>query len=216
MEEKKNRPDNSQFRQQRLPAWQPVMSPPHVTACLLFLAVVFIPIGIAIILANNDIFELEIQYDDVRKCKASDNDALQTITFPGWGTYSQGCRTIVNFTVSADVAGPVYMYYKLTNFYQNHRRFAKSRDTQQIAGNDVGEPSSDCDPILVPGDFWSNTSVSLTVGTAPSSPTSTYASFRYSPCGLVSWSQFNDTFILYSLNSANTSIAASVRSPVAL
>ena len=199
MDEKKNRPDNSQFRQQRLPAWQPVMSPPHVSACLTFLAVVFIPIGIAIIIANNSIFEYEVRYDDVRRCTPNNNDGLMTVNLAG-RSYSQGCRTIVNFTVAADVPGPVYMYYKLTNFYQNHRRYAKSRDTQQIAGKDVGTPSSDCEPLLTPGDYWGNTSAPLTVdGTAM-----TYAGLKYAPCGLVAWSMFNDTFKLYSTTGGGT------------
>lgn len=200
MEDKKNRPDNSQFRQQRLPAWQPVMSPPHVTACLVFLAVIFIPIGIAIILANDKIFEREIRYDHVRKCTAGNNDGILTTPMGGaWGTYTQGCRTFMNFTIDADVAGPVYMYYKLTNFYQNHRRFAKSRDTQQLAGNDV-TPSSDCKPILVPGAFWNNVSQQVQVGDGTVYQTATYNDFYYSPCGLVAWSMFNDTFILHAVD----------------
>jgi hypothetical protein len=201
MDDKKHRPDNSQFRQQRLPAWQPVMSPPHVTACLIFLAVIFIPIGIAVILANDSIKEYEFRYDDMRKCTSNNNEGILSIDMGGaWGTYTQGCRVTVNFTISADVAGPMYMYYKLTNFYQNHRRFAKSRDTQQIAGVDVGEPSSDCEPLLTPGSFWGNTSVSMTINNGAA--TMTYANYKYSPCGLVAWSQFNDTFILYKRNVA--------------
>ena len=29
---------------------------------------------------------------------------------------------------------PVYFYYKLENFYQNHRRYVKSRNDDQLAG----------------------------------------------------------------------------------
>jgi len=28
------------------------------------------------------------------------------------------------------VKGPVYIYYQLNNFYQNHRRYVKSRDNE--------------------------------------------------------------------------------------
>ena len=34
----------------------------------------------------------------------------------------------------SDVKGPVYVYYQLDNFYQNHRRYVKSRDNSQLNG----------------------------------------------------------------------------------
>jgi len=44
----------------------------------------------------------------------------------------------------------VFMYYGLTNFYQNHRRYVKSRDDYQLLGH-LGEPSSDCEPFKTNG-----------------------------------------------------------------
>ena len=44
-------------------------------------------------------------------------------------------------------AQPVYMYYGLTNFYQNHRRYVKSRDESQLLGDVEKEPNSDCTPF---------------------------------------------------------------------
>lgn len=38
------------------------------------------------------------------------------------------------------------MYYGLTNFYQNHRRYVKSRDDFQLLGKLSKTPSSDCAP----------------------------------------------------------------------
>lgn len=38
------------------------------------------------------------------------------------------------------------MYYALTNFYQNHRRYVKSRDDNQLWG-DLSSISSDCSPF---------------------------------------------------------------------
>ena len=43
----------------------------------------------------------------------------------------------VNFEISFHafwLQGKVYMYYGLTNFYQNHRRYVKSRDDNQLLG----------------------------------------------------------------------------------
>ena len=47
-----------------------------------------------------------------------------------------------------DIEGPIYVYYQLDNFYQNHRRYVKSRDNDQLAGmyKTVDQLAS-CDPI---------------------------------------------------------------------
>lgn len=39
------------------------------------------------------------------------------------------------------------MYYGLTNFYQNHRRYVKSRDDNQLLGEFDQPPSTDCAPF---------------------------------------------------------------------
>lgn len=38
------------------------------------------------------------------------------------------------------------MYYGLTNFFQNHRRYVRSRDDNQLLG-EFGSVSSDCAPF---------------------------------------------------------------------
>jgi hypothetical protein len=42
--------------------------------------------------------------------------------------------------------GEVFFYYGLVNFYQNHRRYVRSRDDQQLLGKS-GRASSDCQPF---------------------------------------------------------------------
>lgn len=65
------------------------------------------------------------------------------------------------------------MYYGLTNFYQNHRRYVKSRDDNQLLG-EFGSVSSDCAPFDRNGE-------QLIV-----------------PCGAIANSLFNDTLTLNS------------------
>lgn len=48
--------------------------------------------------------------------------------------------------------GNVFMYYGLTNYYQNHRRYVKSRDDEQLLGRLSLKPSSDCDPFTYNAD----------------------------------------------------------------
>ena len=47
------------------------------------------------------------------------------------------------------MAAPIFVYYQLENFYQNHRRYVKSRDYQQLMGwNGHDEAGKDTAVIL--------------------------------------------------------------------
>jgi len=194
---KVNKPSNSNFRQQRLVAWQPIMSPPHVVACLILVACVFVPVGIAILFANKDALDVEIQYDNRNSCGFN----AQSSGLFRYNNFSMGCNFTVSFTIPTTMPAPVYMYYKLTNFYQNHRRFAKSRNDFQLVGQEVTKSSAtDCAPFLTPGDNNNLAGTRMTVN----GQSTTYGDMIYSPCGLVAWSMFNDTFALYRSTSATT------------
>ena len=41
-----------------------------------------------------------------------------------------------------DMVAPVFMYYELDNFFQNHRRYVESRDNTQLKGKLEEEPTS--------------------------------------------------------------------------
>ena len=70
----------------------------------------------------------------------------------------------------------VYMYYSLTNFYQNHRRYVKSRDDYQLLGasRSYSALSTDCEP------YRGIANGSLSGGGVP-----------YAPCGAIANSLFN-------------------------
>ena len=81
----------------------------------------------------------------------------------------------LKFTIPNDLKPPVLLYYRLTNFYQNHRRYVKSLNTDQLKGKAVPLPTikgGSCDPLR-----YDN------VTQRP-----------YYPCGLIANSLFNDTF----------------------
>lgn len=83
-------------------------------------------------------------------------------------------QCIVEFDVPAELPHSVMFYYKLTNFYQNHRRYVKSLNTDQLRGKFVSFDDlkdSDCKPLAVTSDN----------------------KIIY-PCGLIANSFFNDTF----------------------
>ncbi|MFQ6644232.1 hypothetical protein Gotur_017924 [Gossypium turneri] len=71
---------------------------------------------------------------------------------------------------------PVFIYYQLDNYYQNHRRYVKSRSDKQLRSVSDEKSTKDCSPEdkTVDGPIV--------------------------PCGLVAWSLFNDTY-WFSVNS---------------
>lgn len=68
---------------------------------------------------------------------------------------SQQRQCVVQFDVPYDLEHTVLLYYKMTNFFQNHRRYVKSIDSNQLKGDYVS-PSTlnggDCKPITTYGD----------------------------------------------------------------
>ena len=81
----------------------------------------------------------------------------------------------IQFNIPDNLHPPVLLYYRLTNFYQNHRRYVKSLDSDQLKGKAV--PAStikggSCDPLRLDPDGK-----------------------PYYPCGLIANSVFNDTFL---------------------
>lgn len=45
------------------------------------------------------------------------------------------CR--LRFEIPSDLDNPVFLYYKLTNFFQNHRRYVQSLDVDQLKGKAI-------------------------------------------------------------------------------
>lgn len=84
-------------------------------------------------------------------------------------------RCVLDFTVPETMTGPVFMYYRLTNFYQNHRQYIKNYDATQLGGNKVDTYTLDtnCGPLGTNQD-------NLVVY----------------PCGLIANSMFNGKCIL--------------------
>lgn len=89
------------------------------------------------------------------------------------GNSSEAQQCFVRFDVPADLEPTVLLYYKLTNFFQNHRRYVKSVNTDQLRGKAVSFDdlkNSDCKPLATNGSIiiW--------------------------PCGLIANSYFNGEF----------------------
>lgn len=172
------RPKDSKFKQQALPAWQPILTAGTVLPTFFVIGVAFIPIGVGLLYFSNTVHELEIDYTDCSNYLSTDNITCYTIIkdFVNGVPKPCTCQVLIppDKLGTDDWQGKVFMYYGLTNFYQNHRRYVKSRDDKQLKG-DLTSENSECEPFLKP---------------------SQNSTVKYAPCGAIANSLFNDTITL--------------------
>ncbi|KAJ3679271.1 hypothetical protein LUZ60_017282 [Juncus effusus] len=171
------RPKYSKFTQQELPACKPILTPKWVISVFTIVGVIFIPIGVASLLASRDVVEVIERYDDICVPPSFSNDKIGYIQN---STLPKTCTRIL--TIPKDMNQPIYVYYQLDNFYQNHRRYVKSRNDAQLRSKDEANTTSLCDP-----EKYSANGQPIV------------------PCGLIAWSLFNDTYS-FSLGSKNVSV----------
>ncbi|XP_068454921.1 cell cycle control protein 50A-like [Clinocottus analis] len=164
------KPENTAFKQQRLPAWQPILTAGTVLPAFFIIGLLFIPVGIGLFVTSNNIREFEIDYTGVDVSSPCFN-CSQTFR---WNS-SRPCTCTVPFYLEQPYESNVYVYYGLSNFYQNHRRYVKSRDDSQLNGNmkSLMEPSKECKPYA----YHNNKPIA--------------------PCGAIANSMFNDTLELF-------------------
>jgi hypothetical protein len=115
--------------------------------------------------------------------KTSFKKPLDASQFPKWSLHKQPASydadedervCTIEFTLPVDMKPPVLLYYRLTNFYQNHRRYVQSLDEKQLQGDARSfaelDSSDGCTPLKGENRI------------------------PYYPCGLIANSMFNDTF----------------------
>ncbi|XP_004493191.1 ALA-interacting subunit 3-like [Cicer arietinum] len=170
------KPKYSRFTQQELPAWQPILTPGWVISIFTFIGLIFIPIGIASLFASEHVVEVPFRYDDQCLPSTYRDNAMEYIKDD---RTNKTCTK--KWTVMNKMKAPVYVYYQLGNFYQNHRRYVKSRDDKQLRSKAGENDVSSCSPE----DYTPNESGDQ---------------IPVVPCGLIAWSMFNDTYKLSNNN----------------
>ncbi|KDP38004.1 hypothetical protein JCGZ_04647 [Jatropha curcas] len=154
-----------QFKQQSLPACKPVLTPAWVITTFLLLGFVFIPIGLVTLRASRGVVEIVDRYDAdcvPEPFKGNKVSYIKDTSVP------KNCTRILK--VPKYMKAPIYIYYQLDNYYQNHRRYVKSRSDQQLLHGLEYNDTSSCKPEE------SNNGLPIV------------------PCGLIAWSLFNDTY----------------------
>lgn len=205
---KSRRPANTAFRQQRLKAWQPILTPKTVLPLFFVIGIIFAPIGGLLLYASAQVQEIRLEYtncnssapayeeggkgfdsmpsDTVHTAFKSNNGSVSaewaleknvSVTVHS-GAKIQANRCHLRFSIPESMGPPVLFYYHLTNFYQNHRRYVLSFDSDQLKGDARSYDSihdSDCTPLYGKRDRDG-------------------VERPYYPCGLIANSMFNDSF----------------------
>lgn len=128
IQEKIEKLKQSKFKQQMLPAWRPVPSFGSTMIIFGIFGLIFLTLGITLYVMSERIQGVVEQYDT---CEISETTPC-----------------LIDIKIDSDIQAPIYVYYQLDNFYQNHRRYVKSRSNDQLMGNDLSlEELDDCDPI---------------------------------------------------------------------
>ncbi|KAH0791412.1 cell cycle control protein [Histomonas meleagridis] len=147
---------NNRFCQQSLPGIRPFLTPFRAIVLYLIVGIITLALGIFFYINHNDNRPVEVRYDNL--CPYT----------------TQNCTVPIN--IPKRLSGHIQIKYKLTNFYQNHRRFDMSKSEEQLAGSYVSFSSlSNCAPYRSIGDVDNQ-------------------SLYYLPCGLFPLTVFNDTF----------------------
>jgi len=125
------------------------MTPSCVSFIFVMFSITFLILGALILDASGRTVEQSKRYDN--QC-------------------TDGEFCFINLKIEEDMDAPVYFYYKLVNFYQNHRSYVMDYDIQQLRG-DVDDTSS-----------------------CTFDDTKTRDGKTVYPCGLIANSFFNDIF----------------------
>ncbi|KAL4567110.1 hypothetical protein LXL04_022684 [Taraxacum kok-saghyz] len=165
---KSKKPTYSKFSQQELPAWKPILTPGWVITSFITIGALFIPAGLLALAASDSVVEIVDRYDEGCIPDAYSQKAESYIQNP-----NEKKTCVRTLRVPKKMVAPIFVYYQLENFYQNHRRFVKSKSDKQLRDANAQDDTHSC----FPEDH-----------TADNKP--------IVPCGLIAWSLFNDTYKL--------------------
>ena len=163
---------NSKFKQQKLPGWRPVPTITSTTIIFFCFGGVFIVLGIIILIFSNKIEEVSYRYDEECKNQLKENN-----------------ECVITLHIKKKMEKKIMIYYQLNGFYQNHRRYVKSKSDDQLNGKNIQlaemKDSQDCDPAITNKDM--NQKISISGKPLIDDDLAI-------PCGLIAKSYFNDNF----------------------
>ncbi|KAJ3252293.1 hypothetical protein HK103_001638 [Boothiomyces macroporosus] len=179
------KPENTSFKQQRLKSWQPLLTPKSVIPAFFIIGLIFIPIGAVLYIASDNVHQTVFDYTNCKNAPSTFTTPTENNGITKWKYNPDTKECTIQFQVEKSINAPVYLYYRLTNFYQNNRKYVKSFDLNQLKGDAVpsGSINSLCSPVDVP-----KTGVTVSINGVSVAPD---ADAVYYPCGLIANSLFS-------------------------
>jgi len=176
------KPKYTRFSQQQLWATRPTLTLKFTAKLTAIVGLVCIALGATTLVGVMGLREIRHRYDDDAECAqgffptAAEKEAK--VSYEGAGTTCE-----IEIEAPRSLKGPVYVYYELSNFFQNHRAFVRDLDYYQMAGSK--ESTKLC-----------------------TTHQSTADGETIKPCGVQAWSYFNDSYAV-ELNDAAVDIDSS-------
>ncbi len=123
--------------------------------------------------ATGNYTEIPSKYYSTHFTSSMSNSPTWKATFEDDSNGNNVTTCHLQFDIPNNISAPVFLYYRLSSFYQNHRKYETSYDYDQLRGSAVKGSvlTSDCKP------FRTNSAGKI-----------------YYPCGKIANSMFNDTF----------------------
>ncbi|KAJ0963216.1 hypothetical protein J5N97_028338 [Dioscorea zingiberensis] len=153
------------FTQQNLPACKPTLTPVSVITTFLLIGIIFVPVGLVCLRASRSVVEIVDRYDV--ECIPEQYQSNKVAYIKDSSIFKNCTRYL---KVQSHMKAPIYVYYELENYYQNHRRYVKSRSEKQLLYGLKYKDTSSCKPQELSNGL------------------------PIVPCGLIAWSLFNDTY----------------------
>jgi hypothetical protein len=170
----------SRFKQQRLPAWRPVPTILSIIIIFAVFGVVFIALGVIVLIYSKKVKSYEVDYTD-----------CLLVSDPSYDSNNPCIQTI---TINEDIEKPIFVYYQLDGFFQNTRRYVKSKEVNQLTGDDF-DSHENCDPAVY------NKQMDIDYIGLGLNPDSVAI-----PCGLMAKTFFNDSYTFKIKNGNNIDI----------
>lgn len=174
-----NRPSNARWRQQALPAWQPIFRPLNIMGTFLGVGLLLVALGVLMLISSLGTQEVSVDYTDCVSADFAPKTCAQVLEASLNAPATPKCTCSLPVTIPTDMGTPVYLYYALDGFYQNHRRYVSSVDANQLAGS-VSVSRSKLKENCYPFAMKDNDEGGAV----------------YAPCGAVANSLFTDAFTL--------------------
>ena len=128
-------------------------------------AVVMIPLGFVILFKSNEIWEFKERYDNIEECQEKKTCSIK-------------------FSIEEKIKAPIYIYYGIKGFYQNHRRYVESIINDQMEGKENAD-TENCDNLKTNKEMGKTTAINGE--TLDENETAI-------PCGIAAKLFFNDNF----------------------